>query len=413
MAFPTVVVLSGGENSRFFPLSPDWSKATVPIAGQPLLLRTLANLAEAGAQRVIVVVPPRETETQAIRNLPEFKQLSLDVQFVVQPEAKGMGEAVLRCRQFLDETFAVISPYMITAGAMIKELMALKTPSAVCAAPTDTPWRYGMLTIKDGLATGIVEKPDRNSESSGKKTLSVYLLTPRFLELLEKVPAGHYSFETAADRLMKEEKVGVREFETAPPSLKYVWGLFDMQTAIFSELSSRTDPQAQIAPTAVIDDSNGPVVIEAGASIGHAARIVGPCYLGRGVRVGDFSLVRSSNLEAEVTVGTYTEVARSILLPRVHIHYGYLADSIIGPECTIGAGLITANKRLDRQSISVTIKGDRVETGRVRFGMLTGKHVTLGVRTTVMPGTCIGAQAVIYPGCTIANTIEPQAVVKN
>ncbi len=49
---PTVVVLAGGSNSRFWPLR---AKSLMPFAGKSLLARHIEALVDAGCRRFVVV----------------------------------------------------------------------------------------------------------------------------------------------------------------------------------------------------------------------------------------------------------------------------------------------------------------------------------------------------------------------
>ncbi len=191
-------------------------------------------------------------------------------------------------------------------------------------------------------------------------------------------------------------------------SLKYPWHLFDFQKLFFSQLTSYRAESAQIASTAVIDESAGPVYIGENVKVGHASRIVGPCYLGENVVIGDFALVRKSSLEAGVQVGCFSEVAKSILCQDVHMHSGYVGNSIIGPQVRIGASFVTANRRLDRKSIGVKVREKVIDTGLTSLGALIGEGVHVGVQVNTMPGKCIGPGSVILPQYSVTQNIYPE-----
>lgn len=53
---PRAVVLAAGQGSRLMPLTTDCPKSMLPVAGEPLLLRTLGQLVRAGFESVSVVV---------------------------------------------------------------------------------------------------------------------------------------------------------------------------------------------------------------------------------------------------------------------------------------------------------------------------------------------------------------------
>jgi bifunctional UDP-N-acetylglucosamine pyrophosphorylase/glucosamine-1-phosphate N-acetyltransferase len=187
-----------------------------------------------------------------------------------------------------------------------------------------------------------------------------------------------------------------------------VWNLLSLNHQLLKKINSYRDPSAEVDDTAIIDESRGAVHIGANATVHAFARIVGPCYIGRDTLVGDYSHVRNSSLEAGATVGAYSEVVRSILLPKSSIHQSYLADSILGFKSQVGAGLITANKRFDRQPVSTKIKGKMVESDVTAFGTVLGHHSKLGIGVRTMPGVLIGSQSLVYPSSTLYHNVDHQ-----
>ncbi len=382
------------------------------MLGKPLIIRALESLQKHGYHQIVIVVSPRDFEGQGLKQMVENADLELEITFVLQPVAKGMGDAVLTARPHLEGRFVVTSGYHVNLGDLADQLVEVGEENVVCSTLTDEPWDYGMLKIENGLATAIVEKPKKGKEPSNQKVQTIYALNQDFLNVLTKVPESQYNFETALDLLMKKQPVGVLQLEQSVPSLKYAWHLFDFQTQLFAMMKSETDPSAEIAKTAVIDDSAGPVIIAAGVKIGHAAKVVGPCYLGENVLVGDFSFVRHSSIEAGTVIGANTEVARSIIMSQTHVHWSYISDSIIGSGVNIGAGFVTANKRLDRKNITVSVKGHKIDVGRNNFGVMIGDRAQIGIRAATMPGVCIGAEANVFPGVIVYRNLDHQQTVR-
>jgi len=402
----TIVVIAGGSSSRFYPLNSYLHKGGSSLLGIPIFERTLKNLEETGYKNVIAVLPTDETLSSQLGQIAEKHRDQLDIKLINQPEATGMGDAVLLAAPHINtQQFLVITPYHTEAGAFSQRLLELNNPAAIFTTATDTPWRYGIVSINNSLATGITEKPAKGTELSNQKVQAIYLLNQKFLEILEATKSEPYSFEVALNQLMQQSKVGVVQLEKSLPTLKFAWHLFDFLEMFLKEAKTQISTSAKIAPTAVIDDSGGAVIIGENTKIGHCAKIVGPCYIGPDSLVGDFSLVRNSNINHHVIVGANTEVVRSIIFENSSIHFGYLADSILGRNNKIAAGLITANKRFDREKIKTKIKGKMVDTGRNGLGIITGDNVSTGIGVNFMPGVLVGSKQVIFPGKTVQKNI--------
>ena len=408
---PTIVLLAAGKNSRFFPLNTTTHKAGITLLGKPLIIRTLENLEQHGFKKVVVVVGSKDGQGAGLSQALSNTNLSLDLQLVIQQEPKGMGDALLQACQHLQGPFVVAHPYYHDIGQTIKQMMS-EGEQVICVSKTETPWEFGMVNVQNNKAVGIVEKPAQGKEPSDLKNVVLHLLTPTFLEILEKTPTSEYSYETALNQLMSESSVLTHHLIPGPPSLKYAWELLPMQQTLLEQQTAQISAEANVASTAVIDQSQGPVVVEAGATISHAARVVGPAYIGKNAVVGDFSLIRQSSIESDSTVGAYTEVTRSIILPNSSVHFGYLADSIIGQNVRVGAGILASNKRYDRQEVTTHIKGQKVSTGTNRLGTIIGDQAAIGVRLTTMPGVLIGAQATVYPGLVLFENVDHNQTLK-
>lgn len=399
-----VFILLAGQNSRFFPFNSRRQKSRFELLGQSFLERTLQNLLEHGFKEVTIIVSPHEDTSELDEVLTKFRELQ--IQLVSQPEPLGMGDALLHAP--VPEAagrVAVISGYHWQAGAHLAEMAKQGSGSVLSLTVTDRPSDYGIVRLSEGFVREIVEKPADGSEPSNLKIQSLYILEREFFKTLRATPTEQYSFEAALNTYCQDHSVFGYEHE-ALPTLKYPWQLLDRMSDLFLDKRTSIHTTSKISPTAVIDDAQGPVIIDEGAIIGHASRIMGPCYIGRQARVGDFNLIRGSSLEAYVSTGPYTEIARSIVGPHSSIHRGYLGDSILEDHVQIGAGFISANKRFDRQPVPVVVKGQKVSSKRVGLGVMIGRETSIGVSSHSLPGATIGAEVLVFPGSQIAKFID-------
>ncbi|MCJ7425092.1 glucose-1-phosphate thymidylyltransferase, partial [Candidatus Bathyarchaeota archaeon] len=109
--------------------------------------------------------------------------------------------------------------------------------------------------------------------------------------------------------------------------------------------------------------------------------------------------------------GANCEVKNSILMEKAGVpHLSYVGDSIIGERCNLGAGTITANLRFDQKNIKMTIKGEPVDTGLRKLGMVMGDDCQTGVNVSLHPGVKVGAGAWIAPGVTVDKDV-PEGIL--
>jgi bifunctional UDP-N-acetylglucosamine pyrophosphorylase/glucosamine-1-phosphate N-acetyltransferase len=403
-----VIVLAGGKSSRFWPLAQNQHKLMTPLMGKPVLEHTLLSVARARVKRVTLVVNA-DQEAAMRQRFQDGQALGLTLSYARQQESLGQADAILAAAKALttESVVLVINGEQVNAHEFIKPILKFKAQEkaevVLAARKTNKPWKYGIFKLDGKQAVGMVEKPKPGEEPSKIRAIGVYCLSREFLQFLRDQSQEEYQLEATLDRYMQQGKVQVWVCDLASPSLKFPWDLFRIRDYLFKELSHSISAQAHLAKTAVIKP---PVVIEAGALVGEFALVEGPAYIGPKAVLGAYSILRGgSALEQEAEAQRYADVKNSLLLPQAQIHSGFVGDSILGEGCSAGAGLITANLRLDRKPISCLVKGEKVSTGRRYFGAVIGPLARLGVRVTLMPGRLIGARSQVYPGVVVMNNV--------
>ncbi len=395
------VILAAGESSRFWPLNLE-HKSLIKVMGKSLIEWTIESVRKAGIRDIIVVQNP----SKDIEN-----QLALEgLKFVVQPEAKGMGNAILQAKNLLKEHFFVLNPNHMDADYFISLLTEKQKQESsdmvLLGKETDKPWEYGILELKGDIAKNLIEKPEKGKEPSNIKAVGIYLLPSNFLDYYKRIPEHMYAYEDALRLFMQENKVHVVKTDKDTPSLKYPWELLKTTKIMLSEKLKGQEiaDTAEIAKNVVIE---GNVHIGKNTKIFENAVIKGPCYIGNNCTIGNNALIRENvNIEDNVMIGANCEIVRSVIQEGAHIHSGIILDSIIGKNCRIGAGTITANRRLDRGEIKTTVKGEKVNSGLTYFGVIIGDNTNIGIGVKTMPGVMIGSNCVIGPGSVVFENIE-------
>jgi acetyltransferase-like isoleucine patch superfamily enzyme len=72
----------------------------------------------------------------------------------------------------------------------------------------------------------------------------------------------------------------------------------------------------------------------------------------------------------------------------------------------LGAGTVTANLRFDNSPIEATVKGERISSGRRKFGAIIGNNVQTGINVSIHPGVVIGSESWIAPGITLQRDVQ-------
>lgn len=402
------VILAAGACSRFWPLN-DVHKSLIKIAGKPIIQHTIESLGKANIKRVIIVQNPTKDVEQIIGR----KVGDIEIEYVIQDQPLGMGNALHQAKELLDEAFFVLNPEHFLAHEIIEELLkkqvATNAGVVLLGSETETPWLYGILSLEGDRAIDLIEKPKHGEEPSNIKVAGIYLLSKEFFEYYDRVEKHMYDYEDALRLFMKEKEARVVTIEKKLPTLKYPWHILRIANLKLRELKEQEiDKSAKIASTAIIE---GPVHIGKNTKVMEYAVIKGPVWIGDNCIVGDHALIRDyTDIEDNCIVGAHSEVTRSVIQEGVHVHSGFIGDSIIGRNCKIGAGFITANVRLDRNEVKSVVKGKKVETKLKSLGAVIGANTKVGVNVTTMPGVLIGKNCFIGPNTMVKENVEDDSI---
>jgi bifunctional UDP-N-acetylglucosamine pyrophosphorylase/glucosamine-1-phosphate N-acetyltransferase len=88
-----------------------------------------------------------------------------------------------------------------------------------------------------------------------------------------------------------------------------------------------------------------------------------------------------------------------------------VGDSVVMDGCSMGSGAVTANLRLDEQSVKLRVGPHTVDTGTSKFGVIMGEGSRLGVQASTMPGTRVGAGAFVGPAVCLREDLEPGKMI--
>ncbi len=158
------IILAGGAGTRLHPVTLCQSKQLLPIYDKPMIYYPLATLMLAGIREFMVITTPRD-QTAFRELLGSGEQWGLSFAYAVQPEPKGIAQALLIAERFLDGTpSALILGDNIFYGANLLELLqtaSQRTEGAtVFGYYVQDPERYGVVQFDAyGRVLDLLEKP--------------------------------------------------------------------------------------------------------------------------------------------------------------------------------------------------------------------------------------------------------------
>ncbi len=222
MTIKTAVIPAAGLGTRFLPVTKSVPKELLPILDKPMLQYVVEEAAEAGIEKVIVVIsegkesiasyfqpqPALEQRLSAsgtadladkVKQASELAQVS----FVIQEQPLGLGHAVLTAEEAVaGEPFVVILPDDIIAhapGVVAQMLEVHQARGGAVVAVEPMPWEvihnYGVVdaTALDDRVYQVhrlVEKPAREQAPSNLTIVGRYILPPEIFSCLRRTPPG-------------------------------------------------------------------------------------------------------------------------------------------------------------------------------------------------------------------------------
>jgi len=110
-------------------------------------------------------------------------------------------------------------------------------------------------------------------------------------------------------------------------------------------------------------------------------------------------------------IGYSTEVKYSVIGDDCWTHSAYVGDSVIGDNCSLGAGTITANYRFDEENIKVCVLGKgKMDSGTNKLGIIMADNCKTGSNATIMPGVKVGPHSLVGPGVLLFTNLEPNKI---
>ena len=238
-----------GLGTRFLPATKATAKEMLPVVDKPLIQYAVEEAVEAGITELVFVTgrAKRSIEdhfdrsielemelesrgkTRQLREVREILPPGVNCLYVRQPEALGLGHAVLCARPAVGgEPFAVILPDDLIDHdgpgclAQMTESFARERCSLVAVEavdPGDTG-RWGIVDVGGSTervctVAGIVEKPTPQEAPSHLGVVGRYLFRPGIFAALERTPrgaGGEYQLTDAIAMLARQERVAAYRF---------------------------------------------------------------------------------------------------------------------------------------------------------------------------------------------------------
>jgi NDP-sugar pyrophosphorylase family protein len=393
------VFLCGGRGKRMFPIAED--KFLLDFLGKPLLEHQIEAACRAGLSHFVIIANPDNIDKieQITREVPGIK-----VDLALQKKAVGIADALKSAEPFLHGQVLVVNPNDVFSSSaytrILTETEQSPASSHILGYHVQKYFPGGYLEVNSqNELLHIVEKPSPGQEPSNLVNILIHCHSDsnELLHYIETVRTTKDDvYECALDSMVKAgRKIRVVPYNDFWAPIKYPWHVLRVMEYFLDNAKPCIAPSARVSEKATIE---GKVVLSENVRVLENAVIRGPAYVGPNSVIGNNALVRDyAHVGANSVIGYSTEVKHSYIGDNCWFHSNYVGDSIVDDNCSLGAGSVLANFRLDEGNIQMKVGDTLVDTGCDKLGAIIGQGCRIGVNASLMPGVRVGPYSVVGP----------------
>lgn len=423
-----VLVLAAGKGTRMKSEKP---KVLFEAAGRPLIDYVVDAAKEAGAKDINIVIG---NGAELVRN-----HLGSDVEYFVQTEQRGTGDAVMSAESklagFQGKVLILCGDMPLVSSETLNKFIELSTaPVSFISVKVKNPAGYGrVIRGIDESVIKIVEDKDASEEEKRVKEINTGIYLCDCAELISRLKSidtdnaqGEYyltDIVTSGAEAFKahdeSEFLGVNNRVQLAQASKQIWhkraqkhmlsgvSVLDPDN-FYCDKDVEIEEDVTIYPNVFLHSGT---VIRKGAVIYPGCRIkkseirenceikdnclIQDSFVGRDSQVGPMAQLRPGTvLKGENKIGNFVETKKAEIGEGSKAsHLTYLGDAEIGCDVNIGCGTITCNY-----------------DGINKYKTVIGTGVFVGSDVQLVAPVNIGDGALIAAGSTITKDVPADAL---
>jgi glucose-1-phosphate thymidylyltransferase len=375
------VILAAGEGKRVRPLTRSRPKVMIPVANRPIIEYVIEALEKNGIREIIVVVGYRKEQVTRYLN-----QLDIPIEVVVQQKQLGTAHALKCAESHITGDFLLLPGDNYIDAHSIGRLKEIK--NAILVKEHPNPSNFGVVLLKDGYVTRIIEKPEHSP--SFMVSTGIYSLTKDFFPYIsENDVTDAVSVMLASGKRL--QAVIADDWHDAI----YPWDILKMNKHLLKDL-----PEALEGSASRHTIFQGAIRIGKGTTIGPNTVISGPVIIGSDCEIGpNCCIMPNSSLGSRVKVEPFTCIGNSIIMDDTIIgSHSRIIDTVTGQGCRLSdhTTVVTSASLMDIEGMLI----------KPEFGAVLGDQVTSGP-FTIFKNCIVGNNVSIEGGMGIISHILP------
>ena len=250
MKIRKAIIPAAGLGTRFLPATKAQPKEMLPIVDKPTIQYIVEEAVASGIEEIVIIIgrgkrsiedhfdKSYELEDALLRKnqsamLEEVQKISnlVNIYYVRQKEAKGLGHAILCAKSFIgDEPFAILlgDDIVMSETPCLKQIINVfeycnSSVISVQEVPDTDVHKYGIVKPKGAnvdpnlfYIDSLIEKPKRDVAPSRYAIMGRYVLRPEIFNILNQIPIGYggeLQLTDAINELNKIQAVLAYKFE--------------------------------------------------------------------------------------------------------------------------------------------------------------------------------------------------------
>jgi glucose-1-phosphate thymidylyltransferase len=327
------VILSGGKGSRLSPLTDNYPKQLIPIAGKPVLIHCIEYLQNSGITEIAIIVS--DERGFAIETELKKHKLNLNIQFIYQDEPRGLAHAVGLAREFTkDEDFIVLlgdNLFDKRLMTLIQDFYSNKSDTLILLKDVTHPYNFGVVRFdKNGQAVELVEKPKHFV--SNYAIVGVYIFNKKIYEAIDLIK----------------------------PSPR---GELEITDAIALQVSSNHKVQTNILDSYWYDTGTREGLLDANCRMLLSKKIfeakdtnIDSSYMFGNISCGEKTQINKSNLMGPIFIGKNVKIINSTIGP-----YSSIGDNCIIENSEVQSSIIMHSTEIfDSKTVGTVVFKDTV-----------------------------------------------------
>ena len=392
------VILAAGEGTRLRPFTNSRPKVMIPVANKPILYHVVRALVESGVKDIVLVVGYKKERIMSY--FGDGKSFGANIQYSFQEKQLGTAHALSTAKEHLKEDFLVIAGDNLIDARTIGDLLTHGKGMSLAVTISESPSKYGVVSIEGGQVTNIVEKPQKrmgNIISTG-----LYRFTPEIFRFVEK---GIDLGEGAITNILQLNlaKLSLLPVQTTGRWMDavYPWDLLRLN-GVALEMEGQ-DVSGTVENSVVL---RGPVMIGTGTRIRSGSYIEGPVVIGEGCDIGpNVNIMPSTSIGNNVMIQPFTFIEESLITSNVTIgSHSHLSHCVLDDGVSIGPGFRAP-------ADAAVVQVDKEFFHLARIGSLIGENSKVGSGVVAGSGSIIGAECRIGNQAKVSGNLENRSIV--